>query len=277
MRTFGRIAVSLILLTAWTELAVAQPVSERICNAASLFAARNGIRPTDRMMLWNSTLNGSAWRPAPIPALGVSELRAPKDIDRVYLAYFVVRTGASSGAVSAKISLSGSSNAKPTNQIELYRSAIDGRENRCERRGRRVFENRYVRVNEYMDYHDLTRGGLNSTLEDFHFSYPVDPTLCLQTNAPQARETYQFDDVKRTSGDTFIARNFSITGTAYAVNHPFSKLRSELHYRSRADEPVACVGFDIPLNGSSQASVVTHDHGFGSFGYPVRRAWLIRR
>ncbi len=134
---------------------------------------------------------------------------------------------------------------------------------------------RKARVNEYIDYHDPNVGTLSSTLEDFHFKYPQE-TGCARTNDRSNLASFQFEDVMRTEGDTFIARNFSFTGTAFAVpafkiKHEFSTLRSELNYR--ANGSATCVGLFVPFGRSKQAAVVINEQGFGTF--PASKSWLI--
>jgi hypothetical protein len=239
-----------------------------ICAAASAFLAKSQMPVQDGMVLIASVnppnVNWFA------DAIG-SRFTLPTQFPAAYLAYFINRPNAPAGAIAARISLQVLSPADKTNYVNVYRRAIDRGSNRCEPRGRAAID-RTVRVNEYIDYHDPNVGTLSSTLEDFHFKYPQDAG-CARTNDPSNVRSFQFEDVTRTQGDTFVARMFPITGTAFAINHNFSMLRSELHYR--ADGGVACIGLLVPLGRSPQASVVLSEQGFGSF--PVSKTWLISR
>ena len=185
----------------------------------------------------------------------------------------MTRSFPTSGAVSARVSVLGDRKSA-TNYVDLYRSEIARGTNRCEPRGRPALLERRVRVNEYIDYHDPNVGGLSSTLEDFHFGYPVDPNRCVQTNDPSTVRAFQFNDVTRTQNDTFIARTFPIAGSAFAVTHDFSIFRSELHYRASVDTAGTCVGFVVPLAGYQQANFVINEIGFGAL--PSPKWWLIQ-
>lgn len=260
------------------DAGVAQSFSpEGVCAAAVAFLSARQTSLQDRSLLISSNLSARDWTWAPPSLLfGASEFSVRSDADWVYLAYFLVRDASDAGAISAKISVLTSTEEKPTNYIDLYRPEIKRGTNRCERRGRASIANRSVRVNQYIDYHDPNVGGVNSDLEDFHFSYPAGDKDCLSTSAVPTLKAFKFDNVERTEGDTFIARNFSFIGTAYAVGHKFSFLRSELHYRTSADLNGTCIGFAIPLGGAPQASLAIHELGFGTYaGVPIRRSWLI--
>jgi hypothetical protein len=239
-----------------------------ICISASAFLAQNNMTAQDGTMMV-ATVNSprAAWS----VASGGSPVVVPSQASQVFLAYFVNRPGASAGAVAARISLKTASASERTNDVQVYRRAIDRGTNRCEPRGRAMVD-RSVKINEYMDYHDRAGGGVSSTLEDFHFKYPTD-TACVKTNNQDSVSSFQFEDVMRTEGDTFVARNLSFVSSAFAVkiNHEFSALRSELHYQR--DGSPACIGLFVPLNRSPQASVVINEQGFGSF--PARKSWLI--
>lgn len=258
--------------TASTTLA-AQPLTQQICASATAYLARQHTEIQDSMLLIAGDLSGTAWSPAPPLFFGQSQMPMQPTYDKAYLAYFVKRSIPSAGAISAKISLRSLAGDK-TNGVNVYRPAIARGENRCERRGRAVVD-RTIRVNEYIDYHSPVVGGVSSTLEDFHFSYPGENDRCAQTNDQANISTFQFDNVERTQGDTFIARTFPIVGTAYAIGHNFALLRSELHYRAQVGEAGTCVGFFVPLSNAQQVSLVIHEHGFGF--PPIRKAWLISR
>jgi hypothetical protein len=237
-----------------------------ICAAASAFLTRNQMPIQDGILMIASASSPSAnWSAAPAGF----PVTLSNQVTAAYLAYFLNRPNAPAGAVAARISLRVASEAEKTNYVDVYRRAIDRGSNRCEPRGRAMVDRR-VRVNEYMDYHDQNAGALSSTLEDFHFKYPQD-VGCARTNDLSNIRSFQFEDVTRTQGDTFIARAFPITGTAFAITHQFSTLRSELHYRANGD--VTCVGLFVPLGRSPQASVVISEQGFGAF--PASKSWLI--
>jgi hypothetical protein len=253
-----------------TGAVAARPLGDQICSAAAAYLAKSQMPIQDGMLLVSA--RGSAtWSPAAIE----SRFSLPAQSSEAYLAYFMSRSYSATGAVSAKISLEivKAENDK-TNYVDVYRPAIDPGTNSCERRGRASIQRR-VRVNEYMDYHDPSVGMLSSTLEDFHFKYPQDDGRCARTNNPSHINAFQFEGVRRTQGDTFIARTFSIVGTAFAIDHNFSVLRSELHYRANVDSAGTCVGFVVPLGASPQASFVINEHGFG--GFPSSKRWFIGR
>jgi len=249
--------------------ATARSLGDTICSAAASFLARERIPIQDGMVL-------IAGRGSPTWSISAIESRTtlPPQFSEAYLAYFMSRSYPATGAVSAKISLAIANPADKTNYVDVYRPAIEPGTNSCERRGRATIDRR-VRVNQYIDYHDPNIGTLNSTLEDFHFRYPRDDNRCARTNDPSAVRAFQFEGVDRTQGDTFVARTFSITGTAFAIGNSFSTIRSELHYRPNVDTAGTCVGFSVPLGGSPQASVVINEHGFG--GFPSGKRWLIAR
>lgn len=250
----------------------ARPLGDQICSAATAYLAKNQIPIQDGMLLVSGRgLSNATWSSAAIE----SRFLLPSQSSEAHLAYFMSRPFTVTGAVSAKVSLEivkGQNNK--TNHVDVYRPAIVPGTNSCERRGRASIERR-VRVNEYIDYHDPNVGMLSSTLEDFHFKYPQDDGRCARTNNPSNINAFQFEGVRRTQGDTFVARTFSIVGTAFAIDHNFSILRSELHYRANVSSSGTCVGFMIPLGGSPQASFVINEHGFG--GFPSSKRWFIGR
>jgi hypothetical protein len=238
-----------------------------ICIAASAFLAQNQIPIQDGMVVMAGMNSPRAnWSAAPIG----TRFTLPNEFTAAYLAYFLNRPNAPAGAISARISLEVATAVEKTNYVDVYRRAIDRGSDRCEPRGRATVDRR-VRVNEYIDYHDPNAGTLSSTLEDFHFKYPLDETNCARTNDSSNIKSFELEDVTRTQGDTLVARNLSFTGTAFAINHHFSTLRSELHYR--ANGSMTCVGLFVPLGRSPQASVVINEQGFGNF--PASKTWLI--
>ena len=250
----------------------ARPLGNQICSAATAYLVKNQMPIQDGMLLVSDRgLSNATWSPAAVE----SRVVLPAQSSEAYVAYFMSRPFSVTGAVSAKVSLEivKAQNNK-TNYVDVYRPAIDPGTNSCDRRGRASIERR-VRVNEYMDYHDPNVGMLSSTLEDFHFKYPRDDGRCARTNDPSTINAFQFEGVRRTQGDTFIARTFSIVGTAFAIDHNFSMLRSELHYRANVDSAGTCVGFMVPLGGAPQASFVINEHGFGAF--PSSKRWFIGR
>lgn len=246
-----------------------------ICNAASAFLAQNQMPIQDGVLLIANTRSSSAnWLTATVG----SPFNLPRQFNEAYLAYFLNRPSAPAGAISARISLQVPSAGDKTNEVDIYRRAINRGANRCEPRGRALVD-RKVRVNQYIDYHDPQVGTLSSALEDFHFRYPQE-TGCVRTSDRANIGSFQFEDVMRTEGDNIIARNlsfggtaFAIPGTTFSIKHQFSALRSELHYR--ADGSATCVGLFVPLGRSPQASVVINEQGFGTF--PARKNWLISR
>jgi len=258
----------------------AQPPSEMICTSATRYLAVNQLPIKNGMMLTTSDYRNSAsWQAAAAPTLGTlvdtnsPQIKVSGEVGQIYLAYFMARYFPSTGAVSAKVSVVDDAK-NPTNYVDVYRPPIARGEDRCEPRGRAQIERR-VRVNEYIDYHDPAAGGLSSTLEDFHFSYPVDETHCRRTNDQSTVAAFQFDGVTRTKNDSYIARIFPIVGTAYAVTHNFAILRSELHYRANVDSAGTCIGFVVPLSRYKQANFVVNEIGYGSM--PVPEGWLISR
>jgi hypothetical protein len=240
---------------------------DSICIAATAYLAQSQIPPQDGMLVVATTNSPTApWTAA---TLGFP-ITLPSQATAAYLAYFLSRPYAPAGAIAARIALQVADSSEKTNYVNVYRRAINRGSNRCEPRGRATVD-RLARVNEYIDYHDPNVGALSSTLEDFHFKYPQEETACARTNDQANIRSFQFEDVTRTEGDTFIARTFPITGTAFAITHRFATLRSELHYR--VDGTTTCVGLFVPLARSPQASVVINEQGFGTF--PVRKSWLI--
>lgn len=258
--------------------AIGQPSSKRICAAALEYLSQSHSAIQDGMLLASSN-NLSNWVSGGQPVYGSlsqaqqPQILLPNGTDSVNLAYFMTKFFPTSGAVSAKVSVLTTSNYR-TNYVDLHRSRIAAGSDRCERRGRASLRRR-VRVNEYIDYHDPRGGGLSSDLEDFHFNYPVGAAQCAGTNDPATINTFLFEGVKPTQGDTFISRNFPVFGTAYAVEHNFSMLRSELYYRANVDQAGTCVGFFVPLNGSQRARFVINEYGFGYGGVNGPKGWLI--
>lgn len=259
------------VITSTVGPTAARPLGDQICSAATAFLVKSQMPIQDGMLLISGRLSNTAWSPAAIE----SRFLLPPQFPEAYLAYFMSRPFSATGAVSAKVSLEiVKAQNNRTNYVDVYRPAMDPRTNSCERRGRASIERR-VRVNEYLDFHDPNVGMLSSTLEDFHFKYPRDDGRCARTNDPSTINAFQFEGVRRTQGDTFIARTFSIVGTAFAVDHNFAMLRSELHYRTNVNSAGTCVGFKVPLGGSPQASFVLNEHGFG--GFPSSKRWFIGR
>ena len=261
----------------WAAPVGAQNPSEQICALSTAFLAKKQLPIQNGMLLAiDGSGSGDLWKSANPPSYGPTDPNNPQltvshDRGQVSLAYFMTQYYPSTGAILAKVSVQGDAKTA-SNYVDVYRPAIARGANRCEPRGRATVERR-VRVNEYIDYHDPNAGGLSSTLEDFHFSYPTGTNQCAQTNDSATIRTFQFDGVTRTQGDSFISRNFSIVGTAFAITHSFSILRAELHYRANVDAAGTCVGFVLPLSGYHSANFVINELGFGSS--PVPKAWLI--
>jgi hypothetical protein len=266
-------ATGAVLFVSAATPTVAQSISQQVCAATQRYLAQRGTTIGEEALLASVALsNGSPW-------FQLSQSNS-NDVTRggnIYLAYFFNRPDSGpAGAVSIKISVFQEPNTNKATRIELYRPAIERGANRCEPRGRPAVENRRVWINEYIDYHSRT--GSSSDLEDFHFSYPHDTNSCPRTDRPQeVAQTFQFPDVKPTTGTTLTARLIGpLIGQAYAVQHEFSTLRSELHYYRRANGMASCVGFRVPLNGvSRRASIRVHD--LSSNWFSTRGAWLIHR
>jgi hypothetical protein len=258
--------------------AAGESASNKICAAATSYLVAKKIPIGAETLLASATIDG-AWIPLPHSDTAVG---APPSA--VYLAYFFyapyvynARSTEAVGAVSIKISVLRGENTPKTTSIALYRSAIARGTNRCEPYGRTEIDERRVRINEYIDHH--AKRGNSSNLESFHFRYPYATSECARTDRPdEVAATFQFPGVNRTSGDTLIARSLGeYFGQAYALNHEFSLLRSELHYYHRADTMTpACVGFLVPLSGSEKnASILIHD--LSSNFFSDRGSWLIHR
>jgi hypothetical protein len=258
--------------------ASAQPTSETICAAAAAYLRQTGTPPQDGMLLaTNRITSGSSWKREPDLILGKSEIKVSENIDKVYISYFLSRDTPTAGALSARIALLITDARDRTNYIDVFRPAIARGYNRCEPRGRVELERR-VRVNEYIDYHDPAARGVSSTLEDFHFSYPVgaDGTgSCKRTDDAKTSKSFLFENVSKTKNESLISRLFSITGTAYAINHDFSILRSELHYRQGAASLATCFGFLVPVGNAQKAQFVINLHGFDDEAVP--KTWIITR
>ncbi len=253
----------------WIGAAVSKPLGDVICASATSYLASNQIPIRDGLLLFaeGDYPNGNWTQKGYDPKIVVTPQSR-----QLFLAYYIARRSGSAGAVSAKISRKVERETDKTNYVDLYRPEIVAGSNSCERRGRSAMERR-VRVNQYIDYHN--GDGTSSSLEDFHFRYPQESGECARTDDPSSRADFQFDGVKRTQGDTFFARNFSFVGTAYAIDHEFAVLKSELHYRREATPTGTCVGLAIPIGRSSEASVVINERGFG--GFPGGHRILIGR
>jgi len=266
-------SVIFVALIAGHPMTARSASEDTICITASAFLTKNQMSLQDGMLVVATSNSPNAqWSAAPLG----SPVALPIQTTAAYLAYFLNRPNVPAGAIAARVSLRVASETDKTNYVNVYRRAIVRGSNSCERRGRAAID-RQVRVNEYIDYHDPNVGTLSSTLEDFHFKYPQDGG-CARTSDRSNIASFQFEDVMRTEGDTFVARNFSFAGTAFAlpefkIRHEFSMLRSELHYR--ANGSLTCVGLFVPLGRSPQASVVINEQGFGTF--PTSKSWLIGR
>ncbi len=255
-----------------------QTQSRSICSAALTYLATANRTPRDEGLFVSGSLSArSAWVPLTQAGSGLAVASRT-----AYLAYFFSApfVGPSSsqaaGAMSIKVSVLRRDEAPKARSIEAYRSEIPRGSNRCEPRGRREITNRRVPINEYIDFHE--RRGSSSDLEDFHFRYPYGTDQCANTNRPaEVAATFQFPNVRHTTGDTVVARVFGqYFGQAYAVNHDFSQLRTELHYYRAAGSTPACVGFHVPFNGSgNRASILIHDLSSNWFSH--RGSWLIHR
>ncbi len=260
------------LLSALTLLSVnapvhAQTMSDRICNAVRGHLAGTAalLTPT---FLAAASLNSRSWQAISAPVMGAS-VGAADGVSILYVAYVRPKAFEDAGAVSVRIAVPAAENQKPTNEVEIYRPAISPGINRCESAGRYEIDTT-VRINQYIDYHAEGGTRANSTLEDFHFSYPVYPRNCVKTDRGALRRTFAFgSDVTRTQGDTLAQRYLRFVGPAYAVTHKFSRLRSELHYRPAAQLNVTCIGFTVPLK-KNPATVTIGDYGFGSIWWTDR-------
>ena len=235
--------------------------SDAICQSAAAYMSRNQLVPQNGTVLVAVGNYEKGWAPTQYG----SRITVAPAVQQVFLAYLINRPySPASGAVSVKVSreeIEGSNDR--SNYVALYRSEIARESNSCEPRGRRERE-RQVRVNEYIDYHNGV--GISSTLEDFHFRYPKENGDCQRTDNLASRRDFQFDNVQPTKDDTFIARNLSFVGTAYAVGHKFSMLKTELHYRSKEiSQTGSCIGILVPVGRSPKTNVVVTEQGFGGF------------
>ena len=204
-----------------------------------------------------------------IRSVSGASVGAANNVSVLYVAYVRPKGFEDAGAVSVRIAVPAGDHGKPTNEVEVYRPAIARGTNRCEPVGRYEIDTT-VRLNQYIDYHADGGSRANSTLEDFHFSYPVYPRNCVKTDRGSLRRTFAFgSDVTRTQGDTLAQRYFRFVPPAYGVTHKFARLRSELHYRPAAQLNVACIGFTVPLN-RNPATVTVGDYGFGSIWWADR-------
>jgi hypothetical protein len=242
-------------------------MSDRICTAVRAHLARTPalVAPT---FLAAASLQGGSWQAVSAPVTGAS-VGAASNVSVLYVAYVRPKPFEEAGAVSVRIVVPAGEHGKPTNEVEVYRPAIPRGTNRCESAGRYAIDTS-VRLNQYIDYHAEGGARLNSTLEDFHFSYPVYPTTCVKTDRGSLRRTFAFgSEVTRTQGDTVAQRYLRFIPSAYGVTHKFSRLRSELHYRPAAQLNIACIGFTVPLN-RNPATVTVGDYGFGSIWWADR-------
>jgi hypothetical protein len=257
----------LSFLSAGALPARAQTISDKICTAAQAHLARTGelVAPT---FLAAASLNSRAWQAISAPVTGAS-VGAASGVNVLYVAYVRPKAFEDAGAVAVRIAVPAGEYGKPTNEVEVYRPAIARGTNRCEPVGRYEIDTT-VRLNQYIDYHADGGGRANSTLEDFHFSYPVYPRNCVKTDRGSLRRTFAFgSEVTRTQGDTLAQRYLRFIGPAYGVTHKFARLRSELHYRPAAQLTAACIGFTVPLN-RDPATVTIGDYGFGSIWWTDR-------
>jgi hypothetical protein len=243
-------------------LGLARSPSDAICESAAAYLSRNQIVPQNGAVL---VAIGNYWDNGWTPKQYDSRITVPSAVQQIYLAYLINRPySPAAGAIAVKVSraeVEGSNDR--SNYVDLHRSEIYRDTNSCEPRGRRQ-RDRQVRVNEYIDYHNGT--GISSTLEDFHFRYPKEDGVCQRTDNVASRRDFQFDNVQPTKDDTFIARNLSFIGTAYAVGHKFSILKTELHYRSKAvSQTGSCIGVYVPIGRSPKTNVVVTEQGFGGF------------
>lgn len=239
------------------------PSGEAICQSAVAFLLKIQQAPQNGTVL----VAVGNWEDGWTPKHYDSRIVVSPSVRQVYLAYLVNRPySPAGGAISIKISRAEVEGRNDrTNYVDLYRSAIERGNNSCEPRGRRQTD-RQVRVNEYIDYHN--GGGISSKLEDFHFRYPKEDGDCQRTDNTASIRGFQFENVDRTKDDTILARNFSFVGTAYAVGHKFSMLKSELHYRSKvASQAGTCVGMYVPIDRSPKINIVVTEQGFGGFNY----------
>jgi hypothetical protein len=202
----NRHCTALAILLAASAAAQAQPpASARVCTAAIDYLRRNQIPESDRSVFFSGSLDRrQAWTQSDASPITVGDITVPAGADQVYVAYFLVRSVPDGGALSAKISIAAAANEQPTNYVNLHREAIKRARDHCLSHDLPQMD-RSVRVNEYIDYHNPYRGGLSSDLEDFHFRYPVGATGCTATNDLSNLSSFEFDDVSRTVGDSFLA------------------------------------------------------------------------
>ena len=237
MKAFAFCAMTIFCLTGSVVPSASQS-TQQICSEARQYLTENRIPAPEETLYVKKSSN--LW--VPLSQLG------PNPVTRggnIAVAYFFNRPySAPAGAMSVKISVFHEPKVTTKAEtIELYRPRIERGANRCEPRGKRAIENARLEINEYIDFH--ARTGSNTDIEDFHFRYPYGSDACARTErAGEVAGTFQFRDVKPTTGGSFIARNFgTLVGVAHALNHEFSNLRSELHYYNRRTAHSRASGF----------------------------------
>jgi hypothetical protein len=252
-------ALATILLLPAGPAAAQQTLSDKICAAARAHLRNLPAQPLFATFLASANFRKGDWTQVSPGQLAAKNVANGNHASALYMAYIRPTHFDAAGALSVRIAIPAEGKVQPTNEVEIYRPAIAPGLNRCEPRGRKTID-RSVRVNQYIDYH--ARGAANSSLEDFHFAYPVQTRTCFRTDRTQrSRDSHLFEDVRPTQGDSFFGRNFRFITPAYAIGHTYASLRSELHYRPSAQLGVSCVGFKVALT-DAPAKVRVHEHGF---------------
>ncbi|MBV8839282.1 MAG: hypothetical protein JO000_22330 [Alphaproteobacteria bacterium] len=197
-------------------------------------------------------------------------------------AYIVVRHAAQAGAISVRVSNRTDEVTKRTNLVYLARPSF---KNSCEG-SRSALDHVPVRVNEYIDYHESS-GSQYTLASRFHFAYRRDANApCERTDSARTINSFKFEDVRRTDGDSWVGRTISPKvpqaiaqtigiGTAYAINHNYSYLKSELHHYETPVKQSACISFGVPADYNSTQTIVTVTDLESQFGVLAPKTWLI--
>jgi len=271
MRIFTASAIFFIAIG--SAETVAQQNSSRICASAAASLGQASAITSDGAVLISTDMQ--VWHRASSEEFGSNKV--DPNASTVFIAYLIAREQANSGALAVRISRKISNENEKTNSVSIYRPEIAQGENPCESRRRREID-RTVTVNQYIDFHESR--GINSDLEAFHFHY-LNNNKCEDTKSPDHLPVFKFEDVKRTSGsDGVLARNFSFMVPAFAmpgfaINHKFSMLRAELHYRKSVNRDGTCFSFSVPFGSSREMRFVGSEIGFGRSD--ATRSWMISR
>ncbi len=267
----GALAVALLLPAG--QAAARATLSERICAEARKHLQTLPPQAAFSAFLATTDYRQGRWTRVSSQKFSASTIPDSADSQWLYVAYLRQSWTGDAGALSVRIAAPAENGRPRTNQVELLRPAIRRGVNRCEPRGRRTID-RTVRVNQYIDYH--RRDAMNSSLEDFHFAYPTTDRSCTRTDRKEAKESYLFENVERSAGDSFIARNFRFIGPAYGVTHNYGSLRSELHYRAPDRPGLVCAGFRVDLT-TIPTEIAVQEHGLYWQWIPHRTNLTVQR